>query len=541
MRFRKILVLLVVLLVVLSGTTIALAATSGDDETDVIDNTKELGDDTERAQPGKNNVPVQAVKIEDPGKEGDDTGDGFDTAVETVTIKKVAGSTLADHYVLKVRLYLDEGNEDFEVADDFLLGEVLNPNLTEGVTFGAEGALLTTVEDKETGGEEAIFFVVMDFADDAPDGATLRTSFDLTVSDSLIGGPTISSGFDPAAFPPVLRGGLDPEYFFLRITATTGKDEADIIDETPATTATPGDLVVLQQFTIADPGPTGQRGGAEGDKNPTLVRNIAVKKTAGTAKISGILKLMLYKETAATPPGFQQQDELLGTINYPNLDSGVVFHRNGRRLLRVDDESEERLYIVAQLASVGFEDDDTLQTEVSVVAKNDPQVTGTSGDGVSSGIETPMPVIASNPLIIEVPPPTIFIGPCLPPEVGPPCDWEDELFELKPTVEATINIAVRYVPEPGLGEFQLGPLGAIVYDPTVLEVTAVKGVSPYRVETYDVLTPGLVFFIAALKPGREGINEGPVVKLTIKAVEGVEPGTETEITIEDEFGVEIVE
>ena len=530
MKIRKVLIVPIVLLL-LSIPLAGLAATSGDDETNVEDITSTLGTETDYAQPGQNNVPVQAVRIEDPGTEGDASGDGFDTAIETVTVKKVAGSTLEDHFILKVRLYLDEGSGDFEAADDFLLGEVSNPDLTEGVTFGTEGALLTRVED----GQDAIFFVVMDFADDAPDGATLRTSFDLTAGDSLIGGPTISSGFDPVAFPPVLRGGLDPEWFFIRIRATTGEDETDIIDETPAETATPGDLVVLQQFTIADPGPTGD---ADNDTNPTLVRNITVRKSSGTADTTRIERLMLYKESATTPPGFQEEDELLGVVINPNLDAGVVFHNNGRRLLRVADDSEERLYVVAKLAPVGFEDGDTLQTEVSVVAKDDPDEPGAED---SSGIETPMPVLASNPLIIEVPPPTIFIGACRPPEVGEPCDKLDPYIELKPNEQGTVYIAVRYVPEPGLGEFQLGPEGALVYDPDVLEVISVKGVSPYRVEVYDTTIPGLVYFIASLKPGRKAINEGPVVELTVRPVEGVVPGVETDLVIEDEFGVEVVD
>jgi hypothetical protein len=112
---------------------------------------------------------------------------------------------------------------------------------------------------------------------------------------------------------------------------------------------------------------------------------------------------------------------------------------------------------------------------------------------------------------------------------------------LKPGEQGTIYIAVRYVPEPGLGEFQLGPEGALVYDPEVLEVIKVKGVGPYQVESYDLATPGLVRFVASLKPGREAINEGPVVELLIKPVEGVEPGTETELVIEDETGVEMVD
>ena len=515
-RIRFVVILLLIGL--LFTTSTGIAATSGDDETDVIDVTSDTG--ITKAQPGENNVVIQAVEVADAGDQGDENEDGFDTAIETVIVRKVSGSTLEDRFIRKIKLYLDNdpAQGKFEPDKDFLLGEVSNPNLTAGVVFGAPGSLLTNVEDND----KVIFFVVADFADDAPDGATLRTSFDLTVSDSLLGGPTISSGLDPAAFPPVLRGsGVkgDPKYFFLKITSTTGDDETDIIDETPAITATPGDLVVLQQFTIADPGPTGD---ADKDGKPTLVRNITVKKVSGTADITKISKLMLYREKANTPPGFQEDDELLGIIVNPNLDDGVVFHNNGRRLLRVADGSEERLYVVAKLAPVGFEDGDTLQTEISVVAKDDPEEPGAED---SSGIETPMPVIASNPLIIEVPPPTIIISDA----------------EIKTGEQSIITISVRYIPEPGLGEFQLGPQGALVYDPDVLEVLGIRGVSPYRLETYDMSIPGLIYFILALKPGRKAINEGPVLQLVVRPVEGVEPGTQTTLEIKDDLGLETVD
>jgi hypothetical protein len=525
---------LIALILLLVASVLGLGATSGDDETDVVDITSDAGLEAPLwALPGQNSVLVQAVKVDDPGDRGDRLHDNFDTAIETITIKKVEGSTLEDRFIRKIRLYLDSGSERFEPDQDFLLGEVSNPNLTSGVTFGKSGSLLTRVEDDVKDG--AIFFVVADFANDAPDGATLRTSFDLTAGDSLIGGPTISSGFDPAAFPPVLRGAGNPAYFFLKITSTHGDPEADIIEETPAMTATPGDLVVLQQFTIADPGPTGD---ADSDGYPTLVRNITVKKFAGTADTSRVLKLFLYREKAATPPGFQVEDELLGVINNPNLEAGVTFHNSGRRLVRVADRSEERLYVVAQLAPVGFADGDTLQVGVQVVAKDDPPKPEAE---MSSGIETPMPVVAANPLTISVPPPTIFIGACEPPQAGKPCEKVTSRVELKSLEQGTIYIAVRYVPEPGLGEFQLGPEGALVYDPEVLEVIKVKGVGPYQVESYDLATPGLVRFVASLKPGREAINEGPVVELLIKPVEGVEPGTETELVIEDGTGVEMVD
>jgi hypothetical protein len=225
-----------------------------DDETDVFN--ANAGNTKPNPNPGENFVVIQDVIVSDPGPFGDTTPDSFPTAIETVTIRK-AGGTLEDHFVIALRLYLDDGDGLFDPTVDRLLGAVNAPRLSAGVVFGTRGQLLVLVPNN--GSVE--FFVVADFANDAPDGATLRTSFDLTVGDSLIGGPTTTSRIDSATSLPILNfdAGLPVPVGFIRITAATGDAETDVVDETPARTANPGDSVVLQEFLVSDPDERGDR------------------------------------------------------------------------------------------------------------------------------------------------------------------------------------------------------------------------------------------------------------------------------------------
>jgi hypothetical protein len=80
-----------------------------------------------------------------------------------VTIRK-AGGTLEDHFVIALRLYLDDGDGLFDPTVDRLLGAVNAPRLSAGVVFGTRGQLLVLVPNN--GSVE--FFVVADFANDAP-------------------------------------------------------------------------------------------------------------------------------------------------------------------------------------------------------------------------------------------------------------------------------------------------------------------------------------------------------------------------------------
>jgi hypothetical protein len=483
-----------------------------DDETDVFN--ANAGNTKPNPNPGENFVVIQDVIVSDPGPFGDTTPDSFPTAIETVTIRK-AGGTLEDHFVIALRLYLDDGDGLFDPTVDRLLGAVNAPRLSAGVVFGTRGQLLVLVPNN--GSVE--FFVVADFANDAPDGATLRTSFDLTVGDSLIGGPTTTSRIDSATSLPILNfdAGLPVPVGFIRITAATGDAETDVVDETPARTANPGDSVVLQEFLVSDPGVSGD---AVPDGAGTLIRTVTVRKVGGTISSDKILRLRLFRASPRTPPGWDENDELIAVVNSPDLERGIVFGDGGRRLVRVNDNAEERFYVVADLAPVGFVDGDTLRTSVEIVARDDK----TDPGEISSAIETPMPVVASNQLVVKVPPPTLIIGSAS--IVG----------------KAKIPISIRFVPAPGLGELQIGPDGALTFDPTIVQVLNVKGVGPYIVDSVNIDSiEGRVQFSLTLKPGRTALNEGVIAEIEVDKAPNAPVGESVRIDIEDIEGIEVVD
>jgi len=483
-----------------------------DDETDVFN--ANAGNTEPNPNPGENFVVIQDVIVSDPGPFGDTTPDSFPTAIETVTIRKIGG-TLEDHFVIALRLYLDDGDGLFDPTVDRLLGAVNAPRLSDGVVFGRQGELLVLVPNNGS----AEFFVVADFANDAPDGATLRTSFDLTVGDSLIGGPTTTSRIDSATSLPILNfdAGLPVPTGFIRITAATGDAETDVIDETPARTARPGDSVVLQEFLVSDPGVSGD---AVPDGYGTLIRSVTVRKVGGTISSDKILRLRLFRASPRTPPGWDEKDELLAVVNSPDLERGVVFGDGGRRLMRVNDNAEERFYVVADLAPVGFVNGDTLRTSVEIVARDDK----TDPGELSSAIETPMPVVASNQLIVEVPPPTLIIG------------------SASITGKTRIPIMIRFVPAPGLGELQIGPDGALTFDPNVVQVLTIKGVGPYIVDSVNIdSTEGRAQFTLTLKPGRTPLNEGVIAEIEIDKAPDAPVGESVRIDIEDIEGIEVVD
>lgn len=527
MQYRSVGWLLVLVPMLLLGWSVGALA---DDETDVFN--ANAGNTEPNPNPGENFVVIQDVIVADPGPFGDTTPDAFPTAIETVTIRK-AGGTLPSHYVLALRLYLDDGDGLFDPTIDRLLGSVNAPKLIDfwegtppscpppptgtscGVVFGEPGQLLVLVPN----GGSVEFFVVADFANDAPDGATLRTSFDLTVGNSLIGGPVTSSRIDSATSLPILNfdAGLPVPVGFIRITAATGDAEVDVVDETPARTANPGDSVVLQEFLVSDPGVSGD---AVPDGAGTLIRSITVRKVGGTISSDRILRLRLFRASPRTPPGWDEKDELLAVVNSPDLERGVVFGDGGRRLVRVDDNAEERFYIIADLASVGFVNGDTLRTSVEIVARNDK----TDPGEISSAIETPMPVVASNQLVVEVPPPTIIIGSAS--IVG----------------KTKIPISIRFVPAPGLGELQIGPDGALTFDPDVVQILNIKGVGPYIVDSVNIdSTEGRAQFTLTLKPGRTPLNEGVIAEIEVDKAPDAPVGESVRIDIEDIEGIEIVD
>jgi hypothetical protein len=466
------------------------------------------------AAPGQTFVVAGAIRVYDPGD------DGVPTAIETISLCLAPTSTLSSRYISGLRLYVDESFSGFfDRRESTLLGSKVRPKLDDcenPETFGRAGELLVLVPNRGA----KLFFVVVDIASDAPDGASLALSFDATASDGLRGGPTISSGFSSEQGPPVFTDTLT-------IRATSGDLETDVVDETPALTARPGTSVVVQQFVIADPGSDGD---TEDDGLATLVRSITVQAvledtTIDLSPSAGLIqRIRLFRESGRTGPGWQPGDELLGEVVRPDLAAGVTFGRDGRRLVRVGRNNifgtggVERFYIVVDLAPGGFaHTENRLRTQVTVAARDD----GSEDGEESSGIETPMPVIATNAIIIE-------------PAVGGARAIMEDISLLR---AGKAVLRVESVPLPGLGSM----MGTISFDPDILQVAAskqgswrVRGLGNYRIDFVDVNNnSGTIEFLLTLKTGRKPlIGDGRVMEIEFITAEDVRPGDSSPLDVE---------
>ncbi|HIC95648.1 TPA: PKD domain-containing protein, partial [Candidatus Bipolaricaulota bacterium] len=98
-----------------------------------------------------------------------------------------------------------------------------------------------------------------------------------------------------------------------------------------------------------------------------------------------------------------------------------------------------------------------------------------------------------------------------------------------------VRISISGVPSPGLGEMRVGPKGEFAYDPQVMEVLDVVGVSPYTVVSISIDNDlGRVQFTASA-PEREAKTEGKVVELEVRAVGNPGESTPLRITRIDVF------
>jgi hypothetical protein len=502
----------VCLTVILLASSVGGAITSGSSETMVI---RDFSGAVEPfAAPGQTFVVAGAIRVYDPGD------DGVPTAIEKISLCLAPTSTLSSRYISGLRLYVDESFSGFfDRRESTLLGSKVRPKLDDcenPETFGRAGELLVLVPNRGA----KLFFIVVDIASDAPDGASLALSFDATASDGLRGGPTISSGFSSEQGPPVFTDTLT-------IRATSGDLETDVVDETPALTARPGTSVVVQQFVIADPGSDGD---TEDDGLATLVRSITVQAvledtTIDLSPSAGLIqRIRLFRESGRTGPGWQPGDELLGEVVRPDLAAGVTFGRDGRRLVRVGRNNifgtggVERFYIVVDLAPGGFaHTENRLRTQVTVAARDD----GSEDGEESSGIETPMPVIATNAIIIE-------------PAVGGARAIMEDISLLR---AGKAVLRVESVPLPGLGSM----MGTISFDPDILQVAAskqgswrVRGLGNYRIDFVDVNNnSGTIEFLLTLKTGRKPlIGDGRVMEIEFITAEDVSPGDSSPLDVE---------
>ncbi len=498
-------VVIVWMLVIAVGGA-SLAFTSGSPETMVIRDFSGAVDLF--AAPGQTFVVAGAIRVYDPGS------DGAPTAIETISLCLAPTSTLSSRSISGLRLYVDEGFSGFfDRRESTLLGSVVRPQLDDcdtPVTFGRPGDLLLAVPDRGA----KLFFVVIDIASDAPDGAALALLFDVAASDGLRGGPAISSGFSSEQGPPVFTDTLT-------IRATSGDAEADVVDETPALTARPGTSVVVQQFVIADPGSDGD---TEDDDLATLVRSITVQAvpeetTIDLSPSAGLIqRIRLFRESGRTGPGWQEGDELLGEVLRPNLAAGVTFGSGGRRLLRVGRNNifgtggVERLYVVVDLAPSGFAHAPTenlLRTQITVVARDD----GSEDSEESSGIETPMPVMANNTLEIQ----TVNPG-------GGAGSARLIVKDVSMVRQGKIVLRVEGVPLPGLGDVE----AHLTFDPTIIQVREdptssdeqrrykVRALGSYMLDALEVDNEiGELSFAVSLKPGRKAITDGDIVEIEV--------------------------
>lgn len=484
---------LVSLLLVAAVSVMSFGQTSGDPETMVFNDIS--GALEPFAAPGQTFVVAQAVRVYDPGD------DGAPTAIETISLCLATSSTLESKYIAAIRLYVDDTLSGyFDRRESTLLGSVIRPDLENCETFGQAGKLFMLVPNKSV----KLFFVVVDLASDAPDSASLILRFDVAAQDGLLGGPAVSSGFSSEQGPPVIGNALT-------VRATSGDAETDVVDETQSVIAKPGTSIVVQQFSIADPGSDGD---TEDDDLATLVRSITVQAVDTTIDLSpraGLIKrVRLFRESGRTGPGWQEGDELLSEVLRPNLEAGVTFGNGGRRLVRVGRNNifgtggVERFYIVVDLAPSGFAnglEENRLRTQVTVAARDD----GGEDAEESSGIETPMPVIADGWIEIVTGAPKLIVN-----STG--------------LSTGKIVLSIENVPLPGLGDLE----ATLTFDPFVIQVRQdptssdenprykVRALGSYALDELTVDNEvGQISFVLSLRPGRKAATDSDILEIEI--------------------------
>ncbi|MCR4405214.1 MAG: PKD domain-containing protein [Candidatus Acetothermia bacterium] len=93
-----------------------------------------------------------------------------------------------------------------------------------------------------------------------------------------------------------------------------------------------------------------------------------------------------------------------------------------------------------------------------------------------------------------------------------------ETRSASPGATTIIRVLVSGVPAPGLGLIQIGPRGELTYDPQVMEVLAVTGITPYTITAQTIDNgAGSVRFTASA-PAEAAKTEGAVVELEVRAV-----------------------
>jgi hypothetical protein len=422
---------------------------------------------------------------------------------------------LRDSDILELRLYRENnaaaGFAGFGPSADDLLDIVPNPDLTvaegqdlcaNGVQFGDIGVLLFSVPGITQTASQTLY-IVGTFSPAAQRGDHLQLIVKMVARSDLVGGGP-SSGF--------IGGGESLTKTSPNVTIIGGPAVGNVfvIDETASLvgSAAPGSTIVLQQFSIENRENvlvTIERitAFAEGFRNGQLNNSV----------LAGITRVRLFRESGSTGPGWQEGDELLGTVTRPDLVNGARFGGNRRTLITIQPRSVQRFYIVADL-SVGMNDGDVIQGAVEVSAS--------SGRMIAPPKITP----ALGSWEIEAPAATITVG------------------DVTLSSRGKVKVSVANVPSPGLDSIQ----GVISFDPEIIQVVStaqgtyrVRGLGNYLVDDLTVNNEeGTIEFLLTLKPGRRPLTgNGDIMEIEFESAQDVNPGDSSPLDIEIDAAADV--
>jgi hypothetical protein len=450
----------------------------------------------------------------------DDVGGSINAPlnVDRVCVAKTDGSTVRDGDLLELRLYRENGAAvgfaGFGPNADDLLDIVPNPDLTvaagqdlcaNGVQFGDIGVLLFSVLGTGTQTASQELYIVGTFSPAAQRGDHLQLIVKMFAADDLVGGGTSSAFINGTG-----DGSLTKTSPNVTIIGGPAVGNVFVIDETASLvgSAAPGSTIVLQQFSIENRENvlvTIERitAFAEGFRNGQLNNSV----------LAGITRVRLFRESGSTGPGWQEGDELLGTVTRPDLVNGARFGGNRRTLITIQPRSVQRFYIVADL-SVGMNDGDVIQGAVEVSAS--------SGRMIAPPKITP----ALGSWEIEAPAATITVG------------------DVTLSSRGKVKVSVANVPSPGLDSIQ----GVISFDPEIIQVVStaqgtyrVRGLGNYLVDDLTVdNNGGTIEFLLILKPGRKPLTgSGDIMEIEFESASDVNPGDSSPLDIEIDAAADV--
>jgi hypothetical protein len=450
----------------------------------------------------------------------DDVGGSINAPlnVDRVCVAKTDGSTVRDGDLLELRLYRENnaagGFAGFGPNADDLLDIVPNPDLTvaagqdlcaNGVQFGDIGVLLFSVLGTGTQTASQELYIVGTFSPAAQRGDHLQLIVKMFAADDLVGGGTSSAFINGTG-----DGSLTKTSPNVTIIGGPAVGNVFVIDETASLvgSAAPGSTIVLQQFSIENRENvlvTIERitAFAEGFRNGQLNNSV----------LAGITRVRLFRESGSTGPGWQEGDELLGTVTRPDLVNGARFGGNRRTLITIQPRSVQRFYIVADL-SVGMNDGDVIQGAVEVSAS--------SGRMIAPPKITP----ALGSWEIEAPAATITVG------------------DVTLSSRGKVKVSVANVPSPGLDSIQ----GVISFDPEIIQVVStaqgtyrVRGLGNYLVDDLTVNNEeGTIEFLLTLKPGRRPLTgNGDIMEIEFESAPDVNPGDSSPLDIEIDAAADV--